>query len=488
MTEGNENSKDKKEESKKKEPKELLSETQHSVTINGKEINYTARAGTMVLKYESEEKGPEAKAEIFFMSYTKNDEADLHKRPMMFSFNGGPGSSSVWLHLGMIGPRRVQVEDNDENLLSPPYKLIDNDFSILDQADLCFIDPVGTGYSRSVEGEKPDQFYEVKADVEAIGEFIRLYTTRYNRWTSPKFLIGESYGTTRAAGLAGHLQERHGLDLNGIILVSSILDFTNIGTDIRPRLLLPTLTATSWYHKMLDDDLQQDLEKTIEMVRSFCDTELILAYNKGDSLVGEERADIISKLKRFTGLSEEYLESVNLRLSVGPFNKELLRSKKRTVGRLDGRYLGIDKNAGGGEFSHDPSMTAIRGPYTATFNDYVRRELEFETDLLYEILGGLYTKWSFKPQFYAEGLNVAETLRDAISKNNALKVHVMNGYYDMATPFHVTEYTFNHLGIDPILQENITMSYYEAGHMMYIKESCMTKVREEMVKFLENAL
>ena len=239
---------------------------------------------------------------------------------------------------------------------------------------------------------------------------------------------------------------------------------------------------------MLDDELQQDLEKTIGLVKDFCDDELILAYNKGDSLVGEERAEIISKLKRFTGLSEAYLESVNLRLSVGPFNKELLRSKKRTVGRLDSRYLGIDRNAGGGEFSHDPSMTAIRGPYTATFNDYVRSELEFETDLLYEILGGLYTKWSFKPQFYAEGLNVAETLRDAISKNNALKVHVMNGYYDMATPFHVTEYTFNHLGIDPTLQDNITMSYYEAGHMMYLKESCMPKIREEMVKFLENAL
>jgi carboxypeptidase C (cathepsin A) len=440
------------------------------------------------LKYESEEKGPEAKAEIFFISYTKDGVDDPHTRPMMFSFNGGPGSSSVWLHLGMIGPRRVQVEDDDENLLQPPYKLINNDFSILDKTDLCFIDPVGTGFSRSVEGEKPDQFYEVKADVEAVAEFIRLYTTRYNRWTSPKFLIGESYGTTRAAGLSGHLQDRHGLVLNGIILVSSILDFTNINTDIRPRLLLPTLTATSWYHKMLDDELQSDLEETLGMVREFCDTELILAYNKGDSLVGDERAGIIGKLKRFTGLSEDYLESVNLRLSVGPFNKELLRSKKRTVGRLDSRYLGIDRDAGGGEYSYDPSMTAIRGPYTATLNDYVRRDLEFETDLLYEILGGLYEKWSFKPSTYQQGLNVAETLRDAISKNSALKVHVMNGYFDMATPFHVTEYTFNHLGLDPSLQDNITMSYYDAGHMMYIKESCMPKVREEVLKFLDSAL
>lgn len=487
MTETKENGNAKKEDPKKEPPKEQLTETQHTVTIDGQEVSYTARAGTMVLKYESEEKGPEAKAEIFFMSYTKNGVDDPNTRPMMFSFNGGPGSSSVWLHLGMIGPRRVQVEDKDENLLPPPYTLIDNDFSVLDLTDLCFIDPVGTGYSRSVEGEKPDQFYEVKADVEAVGEFIRLYTTRYNRWTSPKFLIGESYGTTRAAGLAGHLQDRHGLYLNGIVLVSSVLDFTNINTDIRPRLLLPTLTATSWYHKMLEGDLQENLESTLQQVREFCDNELILAYNKGDSLVGDERNDIINKLKRFTGLSAEYLESVNLRLSVGPFNKELLRTKKRTVGRLDSRYLGIDKDSGGGAFAHDPSMTAIRGPYTGAFNDYVRRELEFETDLLYEILGSIYTKWSYKPQFYAEGLNVAETLRDAISKNSALKVHVMNGYYDMATPFHVTEYTFNHLGLDPTLRDNISMSYYDAGHMMYIKESCMPKIREEMVKFIESA-
>jgi len=215
---------------------------------------------------------------------------------------------------------------------------------------------------------------------------------------------------------------------------------------------------------------------------------LLFAYNKGDSLEGNEREDIIAKISSFTGLSKEYIESVDLRLSVGAFNKELLRLKKRTIGRLDSRYLGIDKDSGGGFYSHDPSMTAIRGPYTATFNDYVRGDLNFETDLLYEILGGLYTKWSYKPTTYAQQLNVAETLRDAISKNQALKVHVMNGYYDMATPFHATEYTFNHLSLDPALKNNITMSYYEAGHMMYIKESCLPKIRDELIKFIQNSL
>ncbi len=481
---------DKKEEpekNSKEPPKDNIVETKHSIKIGEKTIKYTVHTGTIVLKHEEDEKDPQSKATIFFISYTKNDVEDKHKRPMMFSFNGGPGSSSVWLHLGMLGPKRVQVEDGNENLLHPPYNLINNNYSILDVTDLCFIDPVGTGYSRSVEGEKADQFYEVKADIEAVGEFIRLYTTRYDRWTSPKFLIGESYGTTRAAGLSGHLQDRHGLYLNGIILVSSVLDFSTWNTDMGPRLLLPTLTAASWYHNMLDADLQQDLEKTMEQVREFCDTELLYAYNKGDSLMGDERKKIIGKLKRFTGLSEEYIENVNLRLSVGPFNKELLRNKKRTIGRLDSRYLGIDRDAGGGTFSHDPSMTAIRGPYTATLNTYVRSELKFETDLNYEILGGLHEKWTFKPQFYAQGLNVAETLRDAISKNSALKVHIMNGYYDMATPFHATEYTFNHLGLDQSLRNNITMSYYDAGHMMYIKESCMPKIREEVLKFLESA-
>ncbi|MCY3410087.1 MAG: peptidase S10 [Candidatus Heimdallarchaeota archaeon] len=469
----------------KDKPEEKLVETKHSIKIDGETIKYTARAGTMFLKYESEEKGPETKAEVFFVSYTKNDVDDPHTRPMMYSFNGGPGSSSVWLHLGMLGPKRIQVEAEDESLLPPPYKMIENEFSILDKADLCFIDPVGTGYSRSTKGENPDQFYEVSKDVESVAEFIRLFTTRFGRWSSPIYLIGESYGTTRAAGLSGYLQDRHGIYLNGIILVSSILDFNNHNGDQEPRLVLPTLTATSYYHKMLEDDLQQDLEKTMDEVRNFCNTELLLAYNKGDSLVGDERTAIIKKIKRYTGLSEEYIENVNLRLSVGKYNKELLRQKKRTVGRLDSRYLGIDRDAADGSYSHDPSMTAIRGPYTAAFNDYIRRELNYETDLLYEILGGLYTKWVYKPkQGYAQGLNVAETLRDAISKNTALKVHVMNGYYDMATPFFSTEYTFNHLGLEPELRGNVSMSFYEAGHMMYIKEACMPKVREVFVNFL----
>ncbi|MCG3218454.1 MAG: peptidase S10 [Candidatus Heimdallarchaeota archaeon] len=469
--------------SKKEEPKEQLVETQHSITLNGTEIAYTARAGTIILKHEEDEKKPQAKAEIFFVSYTKNDVSDPTTRPLMISFNGGPGSSSVWLHLGLLGPKRVLVEDANEQLLPPPYSLVKNDYSILDIADLVFIDPVGTGYSRAVPGEKADQFYEVKEDVKSVAEFIRIFITRYNYWTSAKYLIGESYGTTRAAALSSFLQEQYGLFMNGIFLVSSILDFKTRQGDFESLLYLPTLSATAWYHKKLAEDLQVDLEATMDEVRNFCYTDYASALLKGDSLEGEEYELIASQLAKYTGLSVDFIKKINLRLDLR-FCKELLRDERRTVGRLDGRFKGIDKDSAGSNFEFDPSYLAIQGPYTATFNDYIRRDLEFETDLVYEILSNLYTKWSHKPASYAGDLNVAESLRKAMSQNTFLKVHVANGYFDLATPFFATEYTFTHLELDDSLRKNITMSYYDAGHMMYSKESCLAKLREELVKFI----
>ncbi|MHA1910866.1 MAG: S10 family peptidase [Candidatus Kariarchaeaceae archaeon] len=477
------NEKNEKNNSKKEEPKEQLVETQHSITLNGEEIAYTARTGTIILKHEEDEKKPQAKAEIFFISYTKNDVSDLSKRPLLISFNGGPGSSSVWLHLGMLGPQRVLVEDENEQLLPPPFSLVKNDYSILNKADLVFIDPVGTGYSRAVPGEKADQFYEVKEDVKSVAEFIRIFITRYNRWTSAKYIIGESYGTTRAAALSSFLQESYGLFMNGIFLVSSILDFKTRQGDFESLLYLPSLSATAWYHKKLAEDLQGDLEATMDEVRNFCYTDYASALLKGDSLEGEEYELIASQLARFTGLSTDFIKRINLRLDLR-FCKELLRDERRTVGRLDGRFKGIDKDAAGSNFEFDPSYLAIQGPYTATFNDYVRRELNFETDIVYEILSNLYTKWSYKSPSYAGDLNVAESLRKAMSQNNFMKVHVANGYFDLATPFFATEYTFTHLELDESLRKNITMSYYDAGHMMYSKESCLAKLRDELVKFI----
>ena len=446
-----------KDETKAKEqvPEEIISETQHTVVIDGKEISYTATAGTMLLKEEEEESGEVAKASVFFVAYTKDGVEETQSRPITFSFNGGPGSSSVWLHLGVLGPRRVKMGDAG-NRLPPPYQLINNEFSLLDETDLVFIDPVSTGYSRPVPGEEAKQFHGVEEDVKSVGEFIRLYTTRYKRWTSPKFLIGESYGTTRSAALSGFLQGRHGMYLNGIMLISSILNFQtayfNPGNDLPPILFLPTYTATAWYHKRLDDDLQADLHKTLDEVEDFALNEYTLALMKGDALPDEEREKIVAKLARYTGLSEEYIKRTNLRINIHRFTKELLREERRTVGRLDTRFLGIDRDAAAENCEFDPSYAAIQGPYTATFNDYVRQDLAFEKDLPYEILTSLYETWSYD-KYKNKYLNVAETLRRAMSQNQFLKVFVANGYYDLATPYFATEYTVNHLALDPSLQK-----------------------------------
>lgn len=479
-------------------PKDDLSITHHSITINGQTIDYTVTAGTIVLKEEAEKKGEQegdsegekAKASIFFIAYTRDGVEDRSKRPVTFSFNGGPGSSSVWLHLGLLGPRRVLMDD-EGNALPPPYRLVDNDYSMLDVTDLVFIDPVSTGYSRVITGEKAKAFHGFKKDIESVGDFIRLYTTRYRRWTSPKFLIGESYGTTRAAGLSGYLQERHGMYLNGIMLVSVILNFQTarftVGNDLPYILFLPTYAAAAWYHKRLPEELSGDLGATLDEVEAFAQGEYALALMKGAALEEAERDVIASKLARYTGLSEDYIRRTNLRINIHRFVKELLRDEGRTVGRLDSRYKGIDRDAAGEHHEYDPSLAAIMGPYTGTFNDYVRHELGFESDLPYEILTGRVHPWSFA-EHQNEYVNVAETLRKAMTMNPFLRVFVANGYYDLATPYFATEYTFNHLGIDPSLQENISMSYYEAGHMMYLHIPSLARLKADLDGFIAVAM
>ena len=478
----------------KPEPKDNLVETKHVVTINGRKINYTVTCGTIVLKEETEKEGKaeghKPKAEIFFIAYTRDGMKSLKKRPVTFSFNGGPGSSSVWLHLGVLGPRRI-VTDEDGNLLQPPYELIENEYSILDQTDLVFIDPVSTGYSRAVEGEKPRDFHAFKRDIEYVGDFIRLYCSRYGRWTSPKFLAGESYGTTRAAGLSGYLQERHGMYLNGILLISVVLNFQTIrfpvGNDLPYILYLPSMAATAWYHNKLEDKLQASLEDTVNEVRQFAMTEYTLALMQGAALAEDEKAKIEKKLARYLGVSLDYVKLCNLRVQYFRFCKELLRDKHRTVGRLDSRFIGIDRDAAGEHFEYDPSYAVIQGPYTATFNDYVRQELNFESDLPYEILTGKVWPWNYEPH-QNEFANVAETLRKAMTVNPFLKLYVANGYFDLATPFLATEYTFNHMDLDPTLLDNITIHYYEAGHMMYAHLPSLAQMKIDMDGFLATAV
>lgn len=474
-------------------PEDNIVQTHHTVSIDGVSLNYTATTGTIVLKEESEKddkaEGEKAKASIFFVAYTKDNVVDVETRPITFAFNGGPGSSSVWLHLGLLGPKRVHMDDT--NILPPPYKLVENEYSLLDVTDLVFIDPVSTGFSRAVPGEKPKEFHDFTKDIKSVGDFIRLYATRYQRWNSPKFLAGESYGTTRSAGLSGYLQSRHGMYLNGIILISSILNFqtarfTN-GNDLPYILFLPTYTATAWYHQQLDANLQADLHATLAEVEQFALGDYASALMQGSALPAAEQEAIAAKLAHYTGLSADYILKTNLRIEIFRFTKELLREKGVTVGRLDTRFTGIDKDNAGEMFEFDPSYAAIQGPYTAVLNDYMRRDLHFENDIPYEILSGLYEKWSYNT-FENKFVDVAETLRQAMSSNPHLKVLVANGYYDLATPYLATRYTFNHLGLDASLQQNYEMTYYEAGHMMYVHLPSMSQLKKDMARFVETAV
>ena len=475
------------------ELQDQLSTTQHSVTISQQEIHYTVTAGTIVLKEEQEKDsksdGEKAKASVFFVAYTLDNVGDTAKRPITFSFNGGPGSSSVWLHLGVLGPRRVET-DQQGNLLQPPYQLVENQYSILDQTDLVFIDPISTGFSRVVQGEEAKQFHGFRKDIESIGDFIRLYTTRYQRWTSPKFLIGESYGTTRAAGLSGYLQERHGLYLNGIMLISSVLDFQTIrfmnGNDLPYILYLPSFTATAWYYNLLDEELQADLYQTLREVEEFAVGEYTVALMKGTDLLEDERQEVIRKLTRYTGLPIDYIGRTDLRVNIMRFCKELLRNQGKTVGRFDSRFTGLDRDSVGERFEYDPSYTNILGPYTATLNDYLRSQLKFESDLAYEILTDRVHPWNYDTH-QNQYVNVTDTLRKAMTTNPYLKVFVASGYYDLATPYMATQYTFNHLGLDKSLQQNVSMSFYEAGHMMYVHQQSLIQLKKDLSSFIQLA-
>ena len=460
--------------------------SQHSVTINGHTLEYTATAGTFVLQEEDEEGGSQQKAKIFFVAYSLANVKEPEKRPLTFSFNGGPGSSSVWMHMGLLGPWRVDL-GQDGYLPPPPYRLVENAYCFLDESDLVFIDPVSTGYSRPVEGEEAKQFHHFQKDIESIAEFIRLYTTRQQRWLSPKFLIGESYGTTRAAALSSLLQEKHGLYLNGIMLISSILNFQtavfNPGNDLPYIFFLPTYAAIAWYHKQLDESLFEELEPLLAEVQEFARGEYAAALFQGSRLTRAEKAQIAQKIARYTGLSPAYIEQANLRPEIHRFVKELLRDQRRTIGRLDGRFLGIDRDAAGEYYEYDPSYANTQGPYTAGFNDYVRRQLNFESDLPYEILTERVHPWNYETH-QNQYINVAESLRKAISSNPFLKVFVANGYYDLATPFFATQYTFNHLELEFELEENVSMAYYEAGHMMYIHLPSLAQLKEDLADFV----
>jgi carboxypeptidase C (cathepsin A) len=453
--------------------------------LNGQKIPYTATAGTLILKKEDGKPW----ASMFYVAYTRDDTPDPSKRPLTFSFNGGPGSSSVWLHLGALGPKRVAMGPNGEQP-KPPYHLVDNPDTALEFTDLVFIDPVSTGFSREAPGENSSQFHGFEGDLKSVAEFIRLYSVQAERWASPKFLAGESYGTTRAAALSQYLIRTHGIYLNGIVLISSVLNFGTIsfapGNDLPYELYLPTYTATAWYHKKLPADLQGSLEKAIGESRRYAGGEYTAAMMKGDKLTAAERADITKQLARLTGLSPAFVTESNLRVPPWRFEKELLRGERKTLGRYDSRLEGLDVDAAGDRPGYDPSYASVQGVYTATFNDYVRRELKYETDLSYEILTDKVNPWSYK-EFENKYVNVSDMLRDAMTQNPDLKVVIANGYYDLATPFYATEYTVSHLGLEPALTSHISLTYCEAGHMLYTKQSCLDSLHATMADFYQKS-
>jgi len=463
---------------------ETTSKTKHEITVGGKKLPYSATAGTLVLKKDDGKPW----ASIFYIAYTRDDVTDSAKRPLTFTFNGGPGSSSVWLHMGALGPKRVAMGSEGEQP-APPYHLIDNEDTALAYTDLVFIDPVTTGFSREAPGENPAQFHSFDGDLESVGEFIRLWTTRNQRWDSPKFLAGESYGTTRASALSQYLLQHHGIYLNGITLISSVMNFQTIlfgsGNDLPYILYLPSYTATAWYHKKLPADLG-DLEKAVGEARNFANNEYTVALMKGDKITAAERAQVARQLARLTGLSEDFVQESNLRISIARFTKELLRKERRTVGRYDSRLQGVDYDSAGENPDYDPSYASVQGAYTAAFNEYVRQELKYESDLPYEILTGKVRPWSYK-RFENQYVNTAEMLRQAMSQEPHLKVMIANGYYDLATPFFATEYTVNHLGLDPSRSGNINLTYCGAGHMLYTKKSCLDDLSKSMTDFYHRA-
>lgn len=456
----------------------------HNVRIGGRQISYTTTTGFMPIKNGAT---GEVEARIFYIAYTMDNPPA--NRPLMFSFNGGPGSASVWLHLGALGPRRIKMLD-DGNMPPPPFQMEDNEQSWLTETDLVFIDPVGTGYSRAARQDLASKFFGVNGDIESVGEMIRMYLGRNERWMSPLYLVGESYGTTRAAGLSNWLFN-HGIALNGIALVSTVMNFQTLNfasnNDLPLTLMLPSYTATAWYHKKLSPALQaKTVEQVVEEARKFAANEYTPAMLRIDSLSATERNVLADRFSALTGLSKSFVEQNNFRVELGEFNKELLRSERRTTGRLDSRFKGIDRDAAGDGPDSDPSMNAIRPPYTAAFNSYVRSELGYKSDVEYYILGGgISGPWNYNvTNQYAD---TSTALKDAMGKNPYMKVFVAQGYYDMATPFYAAEYTFSAMNLDPTLRRNVNFEYYEAGHMMYIEVKSLAKLKRDMAVFMQNS-
>lgn len=461
--------------------------THQQVTINGRVLRYTATAGRLPIKR------PDGKiqAEMFFVAYTLDGE-NAGQRPLTFAFNGGPGSASVWLHMGALGPRRVVLQPQGF-MPASPYHLQDNQYSLLDKSDLVLVDAIATGWSRAEDEATTKEFLGVQGDLNAFGEFIRLYITRYGRWASPLFLFGESYGTTRAAGLAGYLAER-GISFNGIVLLSTAMDFQTLefqkNNDLPYVLIIPSYTMIAAYHHKLAPELTQDLAKTRAEVEQWASTTYAQALAKGDALSPQERQSVIEQMARYTGLNKEVIDQANLRIDVAQFTHYLLIDQKLRVGRLDGRFTGPDPEGLMDTPFYDPAESALMPPFTAMFNNYVRNDLGYKTDMPYYVFamgGGLWKQWDWGSA--AKGFpDTATALRAAMVKDPYLKVVVLEGYYDLATPYYAADYVINHLNLPADFRKNISVETYDSGHMAYVNQQALAKMKQDVVRFMDMAM
>ena len=460
--------------------------THHTMRVGSEVVRYTATVGMLPLRNDTT---GVVEAGMFYVAYTRDGTTDPAKRPITFVFNGGPGSSTVWLHMGAYGPRKVKLLPDGRDP-APPYAFEDNEHTLLTQTDLVFLDPVGTGYSRAARPELGPKFWGLDEDIQAVGEFVRLYLTRSERWGSPKFLSGESYGTTRAAGLSGYLADR-GIALNGVALLSTVLNFETLsdtrGNDIGFVSFLPSYAATAWYHHRLPADLQaQTVEQVTQQAARWAETDYALALMKGSRLTDAERRAAVEQYARFTGLPKEFVEDNDLRVPLARFDQELLHDRRLTVGRLDSRFTTFNADPAAERGAFDPSEASIRNTFTPVLSDYLRRELHYRSDDVYYILGGGIGRWRYPQQNgYA---NVTPALERAFARNPHMKLYVAMGYYDMATPYFAVEYTLSHLAVSPDARRNITTDYFAAGHMMYIDEPSMAKLRAGLSKFIDDAL
>jgi carboxypeptidase C (cathepsin A) len=471
-------------------------QTHHTITVGGRTLHYTATAGRMPIKDTT----GKIDAEMFFVAYTL-DGADPAKRPLTFSYNGGPGSASIWLHMGALGPRTVVLQPEGW-MPEAPYRLHDNPYTPLDASDIVMIDAIGTGYSRPADMAQAKHFWGLQGDIESFGEFIRMYISRYERWSSPLYLLGESYGTTRSAGVAGYLSDK-GINFNGICLLSMVLNFESLEfaptNDVPYPLILPTMTMIAGYHHKLPANLSGDMNKTRQEASDFAMNQYWPALNKGDSLSAEERSAMIDKVVEYTGLPRNVVQMANMRIDVRTFMQWLLADQQKVVGRLDGRYTSPAPNGALENGRFDPTSAATTGPFTSAFNDYIRRELNYKVDMPYytsarDLGPGVFT-WNWArpdPRFPGGGFemgyaDVASALRSAMIKDPSLKVLVMEGDYDMATPFLAAQYTMNQLNVTPDLHKNISFDYYASGHMVYLDQTAHDKMHKDYTNFVNGA-